>query len=556
MALPATVTTNLWPDHKNSITGPFSRLAQDAQNTSNGSHVLGFDAATQELAQSFKPTSSGPLVSVDIYLEKNTAPTDNLQVRLYDDNAGELGNLLATSQSLPGASIPGGPVFNRFIFPSPFSVVSGTTYWLRVTRSGANHTTNYYKWYMNNTNPYADGKLRVMASSGTWSDVSPASDARFKANVQLAGRYVFARDNSANKVRCYKSTDNETWTEQDSTNAPAITSTANLKSFYAVQFGNLVSVFIITSSTRLDIFNYNTTTDTWGSSAFNTTAPTFSVSVATVAPMIGAFRSPDYPAGGTVLSDYLFANNGATETVMGAPRRRIKLSRRLISDGTWNTPYDIVGSGFTPDATLPGTAVDYDLRAAFVDMTGRFHIFWTQSDDSSIHHRQFVYSNVFGTNHVLGTTPAVISNTAAYPIGQPVSFFRGGSWRMALPYVDAGVLKLMKATAGAADTPASWTGFTIAAATVETGTSNPAALVADNENGGRLFAFFVRSDGKLYYAHDQGTDTWIAEQEFRPGTKTVAGLSVQALSDAVALAYFDTSPTPDAIKYDQIEVFF
>lgn len=554
MALPSTVTTNLYPDFKSAVIGPAPRILQDKNDTGAGTLGVGDFSSRTALNQTFTAGASGPLASVDVYVVKVGSPTDNLVLTLRDAS----GNVLATGKPIAGALLALTASYRRVSFPSPFSVVSGTAYELRMSRSGAVNSSNYFRWGINNANPYAGGKLQEIDGSDVATDVSPASDARFKANVSQPGRYVFAVDKSANKIRCYKTTDNETWTEQDSANAPAVSSTANLKSCHTIHFDSSIAVFIITSSTRLDIFHYNTATDAWGSSVFNATNPTFNVNASGVAPMVGLMRPVANYEGTTGLADTFFTNNGATESVMGQPRRRVKISRRLISDGTWNTPYDVVGSGFTPDATLPGTAVDYDCRSAVVLGTGNVLVFWTQSDDSSIRLRMLsgAGSPQFQTTTIVGSPAAVITNTAAYPMGHAVNFFKSPNWWVAFPYVDSGVLKVARAQAASVNAAGNWTLTTVTTATIEVTTSNPAVLVPDNENGGKLFVFFTKTDGKLYYSHDQGTDTWVEAQEFRPGTKTIAGLSAQGLSDALGVAYLDTSPTPDAIKYDQAEVFF
>lgn len=556
MPLPSTITTNLWSDFKSATIGPYPRIAQVKQETSTGGGGFGYNEV-QEFAQSFKATQSGLLVSVDLYVAQGPGATaDSLQIRLYDHDpdANHFNNLLATAAPITSQNVTSSASYKRIVFLAPYQVVANETYWLRASRTGSLTEEAGYLWYTSNTNPYADGKLRYLSLTG-WIDASPSSDARFKVNIQQPGRYAFAVDKTNNKVRCYKTTDNTTWTEQDSANAPAVSSTANLKSVFAQAFDTSLRVFVITSSTRLDIFSYNTETDAWGSSLFNTILPTFSNNVAGVASLVGVHRSPDYFAA-TVASDYLFVNNGPTETVMGSARRRIKLSRRAISGGTWNTPYDVVGSASIPDATLPGTGIDYDLRGALVDSGGSLQIFWTQSDDSSIRYRSFSRGNVFGSTVVVGSPAAVTSNTAAYPMSQPVLFFKDANWWVAFAYVDSGVLKVARCTVAGLISAGNWVITSAVTATIETTNSNPAVLVPDNEQGGKLFLVFTKSDGRLYYTHDQGSDNWVAEQELHPDTKTVGALSSGMIGDAIGIQYLDTAPTPDNLKFDAINIYY
>ena len=103
-----------------------------------------------------------------------------------------------------------------------------------------------------------------------------------------------------------------------------------------------------------------------------------------------------------------------------------------------------------------------------------------------------------------------------------------------------------------AATAANWTNTSVVTATIETTNSNPAALVADNEQGGKLFLVYTKTDGKLYYTHDQASDSWVAEQELHPGTKTVGAISGGVMMDAIGVCYLDTAPVTDDLKFDSL----
>lgn len=555
MGMPAQVTTNLISDFKSANIGPYSKSTQVTQLASTATFPFGSNDQ-QELDHSFKATASGPLISMDLYLRTFNTPTDNVLVRLYDHDAvaDHFGNLLATAQLLPASSISTTLGYRRVQFQRPATVVNGTTYWLRLSRDGAMDDADRYGWAASEANPYSDGRIRILSPSG-WADAPIATDGRFKVNILQPERYAFALDKSANKVRCRKASDNQTWVEMDSANAPSISSSANFKTVHTQQQDAEILVFIITSSTRLDVFKFSTITDTWSTSFTNSTAPTFNTNVTTVAPMLGAYRSPDLMTG-SVLSDYLFSHNGTTETVMGNARRRIKVSRRLVSDSTWNTPYDVVGSGTLGDATLPGTAIDYDLRALHVNSNAQLCIFWTQSDDSIIRMRMYKRNNTFGSILQIGSPGLTTSNSAAYPISQPVSFFKHPQWWSAFARYNSGVLSVVRCPSDDQEIASAWVSTDVVTATLETTNSNPAVLIPDNESGGKLYLFYTATDGKLYYTHDKGNDDWVQPQEIHPGTKTVAGLSANMLADAIGLLYLDTAPATDDVKFDAVDVFY
>jgi len=547
MTLPASITTNLFSDFKNSSMGPFPAIFQVVQDTDNSvSQAIG-STNPQKVAQSFQVSTAGDLTSIEIYAKKLNSPTDSILITLCADNAGEPGTVLGTGTPIPVATFVGTAFkYARSVFFVPPALATSTTYWIVAERSGSLDATNNFQWNNATGNPYANGKLRTYNGSA-WSDVSSGNgDGRFKVNVRTSGRYQPAVDKTNNKIRMYKSTDNgNTWSEQDSANAPSISTTSNLKSVSAVPIDNLIQLFHSTA-TGFSRPQFNTTTDTWGSAT--TVTSTLSTNVSGAAPILGGQRTG-------FSSSLIVAYNGATETVMGSARRRVKVKRFITA---WNSDpgYDIIGSPNTPDTTLPGTAVDYDVRAVIMDGNGVFHVFWTQSDDSNVHHRQYNTDDTFSTANLLGSTPATTSNSAAYSIGGPANYYRSDEWYMAIPITTSGAIVVSKVKASLSATASNWTNTTVIASGAESTNSNPAVLIADNEQGGRLFLIFTKTDGKMYITHDSGSDTWVAEQEIHPGTKTVAGLSAGMLVDVLGTAYLDTSPTPDELRYDETTVFF
>lgn len=549
MTLPASITANLFPDFKNSFIGPFARIEQETQDTDNStSETIGTNTTNIEKAQSFQVSTSGEITSVDLRLSKTASPTDNVLVELCADNAGDPGTVLATGTVIPAASLSGTAKYFKSTFFFPPTLQTSTTYWIVASRSGSLDATNFVQWMKNSTAPYANGQLKLLGSGGVWT--GGTGDARFKCNIRTSGRYQPCVDKTNNKIRMFKSTDGgNTWSEQDSADAPALSTSANFKSFSAVQVDMFINVCRITDGNGgFAVWRYDTGSDQWEAALHtNSTSMPVNTSVAGVAPMLVGYKSVE------ATWDYAIACNGQTETVMGNARRRIKLKRRSGGGYPSSPGYDIVGSPNTPDlTTLPSTAVDYDLRAALVDGNGTWHGFWTQTDDSNIHHRQYNEGNTFSTANLMGSTAAVTSNSAAYSVGLPVNYYRSGEWYIAIPYVDSGVLKVSRVKAADAATAANWTNTSVITATIETTNSNPAVLVADNEQGGKLFLIYTKTDGKLYYTHDQANDSWVAEQELHPSTKTVGVISGGVMVDAIGLSYLDTAPATDDLKFDSL----
>lgn len=542
MTLPAQITTNLFSDFKNSFIGPFPSVSQVAQDTHDSGETFG-TTGEPKLAQSFQVTTAGELVNVDVYLTKQGSPTDNVTVSLRADNAGVPGTELARGTNIAASSITASKYY-RSTFFLPASLSTSTPYWILLYRTGAEDATNKYIWQKQSTAPYANGQIKLgNTAETTWSDRT--GDLRFKANVRLSGRYQPGVDKTNNKIRMFKSTDGgNTWSEQDSANAPSIFSTANFKSITAAMEDTFIAVMRPGDASTYSTFRFNVATDTWETSSWGgNSGHTMNTNVTGVAPLLLAYRP-------TSSNKFAAAFNGPTETVMGNPRRRVKVKRTATSSGG----YDIVGSPNTPDTTtLPGTAVDYDLRASIYDGNGIAHFFWTQSDDSNLRHRSFdIDASAFATLNLIGSTPLTTSNSAAYSVGAGTSYYRNNEWNIAIPVSDGSTIKVGRVKAADAATQSAWTNTTVVTATIETTNSNPCVLVADNEQGGKLFLIYTKTDGKLYYTHDQASDSWVAEQEIHAGTKTVAAISGGVLLDAIGITYLDTAPATDDLKFDSL----
>ncbi len=120
--------------------------------------------------QSFTTTSSYSTTTVDLYLAKSGSPVDNLTLEILSSSM--TGTVLGTSATVGGASVSTSNSWIRFTFASPVTLSSGTTYYLRLTRSGANDVSNYYQW--NGTGDEYAGGNRYQLDLASW--VSASSD--------------------------------------------------------------------------------------------------------------------------------------------------------------------------------------------------------------------------------------------------------------------------------------------------------------------------------------------------------------------------------------------
>lgn len=549
MALPATIASNLHSDFKNVIMGPFAYdLFTDFFPVVNNGL-----SGSEGKAQTFLATADGPLVRAYFKVSKVGSPTDNIfcELRATVLSVGVLipdqSQLLATSSQVAGSGLgtdaDDTPV--AFGFSTPYSLVTGTTYALVVKRTGALDATNKYALGYNNSTTYADGIGFNYISAATPKYSDSTVDFYFRAAQSTNTRYAFAVDKTNNKLRAYKSTDGgESWAEVDSANAPAITSTSNLKSTSAQLIGNIVYLVCPTTTTVGNIQKFQMASDTWGT-AITGPGTTLNANVSGAAPVY-LFVRPD---GATIILVY----NGATETVMGSARRRVKAI--FYNGSSWGVEMDLsISTGFG-DTTLPGDAIHYDLRSAMMGASGATYMFFTNTNESLLHCRiaRFSMDAPTATTFPALMVPASIatSNSTAYPVGIGSAFRDDGFLKVALPVYDGSVIKVIRVKEVDAETAGNWTSTTAASVTPEVGACNLGVLIPDLLTAGRLFLFYSKSDRKIYYVHDGGSDAWVGEQQVRPSaTVTCGALSGFNVDNAIAIQYLDEALTPDGSRFD------
>jgi hypothetical protein len=559
MALPSIISNSaLWPDFKNTAIGPFSAIKMEGYTVISASNTaLGSNVNNEKKGQSFLNTTEGLLDCVELAVAKTGSPTDSLIIDICANDVNKPGTVLATSNAVAGVNFITGAFnsFFRFSFFSPVVLAANTTYWVVLRRTGAFNASNYYIWSHYGTGDVYTGGSFQSYAAGNWTTGGTA-DTVFKVKIATDILYQPLVDKTNSKIRMFKSADDgHTWAEQDSANAPVILNTSNLKSISALEIDTKIAIARLSAANTLALTPFNTVTDLWEANiSTNANLSAVNTNVSGVAPFLAGFRLADLASGSS--SDYVLAWNGATQSVSGNARRRIKLCRRAAS--VWNsTPYDVVGSANTPDTTLPGGALHHDLRAVLVDGLGDFHVFYTRTDTNQIQHRVFKNNNTFTTINVLGSTPAVASNTSPYAIGIPTNYFKDGEWYIAIPYIDSttSTLKVARCKASISDVASNWTIQEASTHTPESSLSNPSILAADGIQGSRLWLFFTETDRKLYFTNDNGTGVWDDTLEWNSmATKTVAAISAQAAAERVSIVYQNDSPTPDEINYDEVQI--
>lgn len=563
MALPediVPVTTATWSDHKNQPHGPvqgidsFQSLSGDSGTFFNLGDSIEYVGTEHNVA-----TTKGRLMRARFFLQRVGSPTGVLtaQLRPNISEAPDFNTLLASSQTYPVASIPASGK-NEIVltFLIPFNMIPGN-YFLLLRTSVQGDASNYIKVYRVSSGIFnLDGGTRNFGSS-TW--VQDAGNVpSHTLEYALNDFYAFALDKTNNKLRAYRTTDvGATWTEQDASNAPSVNSTATLRSIYVQRrVGDISKIWVLYSNAANSLdwvfLGVATAGGVWqqtGPSVPNVATLTINTNVSNQAPYGGGVNS------GGVLGSTPTANviyQGATETNMGAPWRRVKLAFYNGTDWGANTAIDIVGSANTPNSTLPGVGIHFDLRWAGMDPLGNTHIIYSKSDTSTLQYRKFKADGSFTTINTMNG--AVASATANYPVGQPTFYYQAPDWFIAVPYIDntSNTLKIARCNVSSSETSGNWTITEAVAANAETSASNPAVLTTEDLQGNKLLLWRVTPTTKtLSFTHDAGSNTWATEVPWRTG-QVVEGISAQPMEDGGGLMYLDTAPATDELRYDRL----
>ncbi len=148
-----------------------------APNTATLGTVQGGTATNQATGQSFTAGVSYSCASILLSMVKVGSPSDNLTLEVLTGSI--TGTVIATSSATSGSGLSTlQNTWLSFAFSS-FSITSGTKYYLRLTRSGANDTNNYYIWIGTSSSVLSNGG-GYKNNSGTWTSESATDDLAFQ----------------------------------------------------------------------------------------------------------------------------------------------------------------------------------------------------------------------------------------------------------------------------------------------------------------------------------------------------------------------------------------
>lgn len=141
--------------------------------------VFGNTNGTQDLAQSFQVSTTGPIGKVGFYIKKTSTPA-NVTIRVVDDNAGNPSNTTLVSATLSASLITTNFGWVEVPLGPNFDLVPGTTYWIIL--DAATDASRYYTIAANSS--YLNGNAKIGRHTVSWGNTSPAGlDGYFKIYI-------------------------------------------------------------------------------------------------------------------------------------------------------------------------------------------------------------------------------------------------------------------------------------------------------------------------------------------------------------------------------------
>jgi len=126
-----------------------------------------------KFAQTFQPSVAGTLNKIVVYISPNGSPADNMVMKIYKDNSGVPGDLVATSDVNLHISIAQPCTFIFFLYHK-VHIQADTTYWFVISRTGElSSTNNYQVWggLYTDRDLYTRGDAYLQDSAGNWNNI-------------------------------------------------------------------------------------------------------------------------------------------------------------------------------------------------------------------------------------------------------------------------------------------------------------------------------------------------------------------------------------------------
>jgi hypothetical protein len=153
----------------------FSTL--DQEQTDWGENYWG-DTTFERLAQSFQPTVTAQISKVKMVVWKMGSPVDSIKLELYTNSGSAPGALVVAAQAtILGSTLDADEFLGNYVeftFAEGTTLTANTTYWLVLTRTGAQSGSNYYGAGITTNSSYTRGNASYYYSAAWHADATDA----------------------------------------------------------------------------------------------------------------------------------------------------------------------------------------------------------------------------------------------------------------------------------------------------------------------------------------------------------------------------------------------
>lgn len=159
-------------------------LDQSLATGNDASSALRNASGNTKRGQTFQAGLSGPMPFVELYFHKTGTPTNRIWAELYATSAGlPTGAVVATSDKLDVSKVATAAQWVQFIFRTPPTLVSGTTYALVIAGDFTIDVTHHILLDVDSSSPpYANGSIIAWDGASTWT-ANTAVDMLFRVYV-------------------------------------------------------------------------------------------------------------------------------------------------------------------------------------------------------------------------------------------------------------------------------------------------------------------------------------------------------------------------------------
>ena len=132
--------------------------------------IFGNNNASQDFAQSFVMSETGPLNKVSIFLKRTSSSPNNLTVKIVTNNNGVPGSTILDSTTLSAGLVSTSYGWVDVVFGEYIQLAEGVTYWLVL--DGNSNSSRYYTIGANSS--YSNGSAKIGRVGSSWNNTNPS----------------------------------------------------------------------------------------------------------------------------------------------------------------------------------------------------------------------------------------------------------------------------------------------------------------------------------------------------------------------------------------------